>query len=320
MIRFGLAKFLDLVRLSAWVLLPLATFLRLTWRDEVPGIALLFYAAPWPVIGVGCLVLSELEWRRGGRKSAIITAVLGLVAGGLWLHGSWKTGEPPAKRGDLRVVLWNVARPDARLPEAAAWLRSQDADIIALAEARRRGKPHHLDRWLAELPGYKPLLSYGEMLCLVRGEILESNKGWLITSPSQKMGASSYRTDVEALIRGEKVHIVQVDLDARPFYNREIPLRALHQHAQTLRGKNLIVLGDFNTPRESAFFDPLRGELSQAFEAAGTGFAETWPRPFPVLSLDQIWTSPSLRAVRCQHHTSWLTDHRAVVAEFDFVR
>ena len=39
-----------------------------------------------------------------------------------------------------------------------------------------------------------------------------------------------------------------------------------------------------------------------------------------LLSLDQVWTTPSLRPVRCEHFGSWRSDHRAVVAEIDFVR
>ena len=81
-----------------------------------------------------------------------------------------------------------------------------------------------------------------------------------------------------------------------------------------------ILVGDFNTPLDSAYIAPLRKEMTNAFEASGSGCAATWPMPLPVLSLDQVWTTPSLRPVRCEHFGSWRSDHRAVVAEIDFVR
>jgi endonuclease/exonuclease/phosphatase (EEP) superfamily protein YafD len=84
------------------------------------------------------------------------------------------------------------------------------------------------------------------------------------------------------------------------------------------RSEFLIVLGDFNTPADSAFFRPLRAFATNAFEVAGSGCAATWPMPLPVLSLDQMWTTGRLRAVRCEHMLSWRSDHRAVRAEFDF--
>ena len=40
--------------------------------------------------------------------------------------------------------------------------------------------------------------------------------------------------------------------------------------------------------------------------------------PLPVLALDQIWTSRRLRAVHCAHGRSLRSDHRAVIADFDF--
>ena len=84
-------------------------------------------------------------------------------------------------------------------------------------------------------------------------------------------------------------------------------------------GENFLILGDFNTPRESALLDPLRANLTHAFESAGDGLAETWPAFLPVLSLDQIWSSPGLRAVWCEHGHSLRSEHRAVIADFDFV-
>ena len=46
----------------------------------------------------------------------------------------------------------------------------------------------------------------------------------------------------------------------------------------------------------------------------GVRYGTPWPVPFPVLSLDHIWLSRDLRALRCAHGGSWLSDHRAVIA------
>jgi endonuclease/exonuclease/phosphatase (EEP) superfamily protein YafD len=148
------------------------------------------------------------------------------------------------------------------------------------------------------------------MLCLVRGEIVSIEEG--------SLGENSYRSLIHARIRDRDLTVLQVDITGFPRVSRRPPLHALTELVGQHRSECLIVLGDFNTPKDSRFIAPLRAEMTNAFEAAGSGYAATWPLPLPVLTLDQIWTTDRLRAVRCEHMISWRSDHRAVVAEFDF--
>jgi endonuclease/exonuclease/phosphatase (EEP) superfamily protein YafD len=127
-------------------------------------------------------------------------------------------------------------------------------------------------------------------------------------------------TLIRARVRGRELHLLQTDIYALPGHYRGTALRRLGEIARASADAPVIILGDFNTPRNSHFFQDWRaGGLRNAFEAAGHGYAATWPSPLPVLSLDQIWFNSRLRAVRSEHVTSWSSDHRAVVAEFDFV-
>jgi endonuclease/exonuclease/phosphatase (EEP) superfamily protein YafD len=206
-------------------------------------------------------------------------------------------------------VQWNVDRPVRRLDGDLRWLAAQDADLITIAERHPRNK-NTLDRWQAALPDYQLLPSDGEMLCLVRGEILSSEEG--------SLGYGSYRTLIHARIRGHEMTVLQVDINGYPSESRRPPLQTLAALVAQHRSECLIVLGDFNTPKDSAFFLPLRALAVNAFETAGRGCADTWPMPLPVLSLDQMWTTGQLRPVRCEHMISWRSDHRAVRAEFDF--
>jgi endonuclease/exonuclease/phosphatase (EEP) superfamily protein YafD len=203
-------------------------------------------------------------------------------------------------------VHWNVARPDALLPRAAAWLRAQDADILCLAEAQPRGK-RTLDRWRAELPDYKVQESMGEMLCLVRGEVIESRNEFLTPG--------SFAVRHRLKVRGQAVNVLQIDIDARPGRSRRAAMDGLQRLAALERDGNLIIAGDFNLPRESAFLDSLRSDFRQSFEASGRGFAETWPLPLLALSLDQVWTGRAWQPQAARHGWNWLSDHRPVVVE-----
>ena len=280
-----------------------------TIRDRIPGLSILFYATPWPVIAAGSALLAIYWTRRELRIPASLFVAITLTALGFWLALDWQWRQTPGPRGQLRIVQWNVDRPAWRLDGDLRWLAAQDADIITIAERHPRRK-NTLDRWQAALPDYQLVPSDGEMLCLVRGTVESVEEG--------SLARRSFRNVIHTRVRDHDVTVVQVDLDGFPPADRSVPLHELALLAGEYRSECLIVLGDFNTPADSAFFLPLRGIATNAFEVAGRGCAATWPVPVPVLSLDQMWTTGRLRAVRCEHFASWRSDHRAVRAEFDF--
>ena len=209
----------------------------------------------------------------------------------------------------VRCGAVNCDRPKSRLPGDARWLRAQDADIIALAEGHSR-RLSTLARWQAEFPDYQVVEFPGEMTCLVRGKILAQESDMFVEN--------SYCALLHVEVRGHPLTLLQVDITPKPLHSRQPAFTNLTALARPHFGENFILLGDFNTPRESALLAPLRADMSHAFEAAGRGLAETWPLPLPVLALDQIWTSRRLRAVHCAHGCSLRSDHRAVITDFDF--
>lgn len=152
------------------VALALALLVRLTIRDRFPVSALLFNATPWPLMAAAAALLAGYWLWRKRRLPGLVHAILALVALVAWIASSWRLHPRPAERGDLRVVLWNVSRPERGLPAIARWLRAQDADIIALAEGHCRGKSS-LARWQRELPGYEAVELHAEMTCLIRGKV-----------------------------------------------------------------------------------------------------------------------------------------------------
>lgn len=293
--------------LRAWIIAGI--LLRVTrLRDSWDWLALVFYTTPWPVVAAGFCILA-VRARLLNQAHALRRYVL-FTGGALftWVATSWYAAPPPpAAAPAVRVVHWNVARPDVLLPRAAAWLRAQDADILCIAEAQPRVK-RTLDRWRTEFPDYRLQPAAGEMICLVRGEVLLSGTGSLVPGSIYAM----HRLQ----IRGRRVNVMQVDIDARPGNSRRAAIEKLVQFAQRETDGNLIIAGDFNLPRESAFLDPLRRDFRQCFEAAGRGLAETWPAPLLALSLDQAWAGRAWQPVGCRHGWSWISDHRPVVAEF----
>jgi endonuclease/exonuclease/phosphatase (EEP) superfamily protein YafD len=292
--------------LRVWIFL--GVLLRLTTlRDRFHPLAIIFYTTPFPVMAAGFLVLAAHEWRL--RHEHATRRNLLLLGGALfaWYHYSWHFQSAPSQPENLRCVEWNVARPSSRLPHIAQWLHAQNADVIALAEAVDEHAPD-VSRWQHAFPGYVLVPLGAEMLCLVRGELVSAETGEL--APGSGYGL------LHIHVRGRTLTLLQTDLDANPLKSRGPALARLTQIAEAHASEQTLVLGDFNTPRESAYLDDLRAHFHHAFEIAGSGVAETWPFPVPALSIDNVWSSATLRPVNCHIGYEPWSDHRPVVTEF----
>ena len=315
------AWLLAALRMLSQQVFPLLTIIwingvvvRMTLRDSVDLFAPLYYATPWPVLAVLTLVFLRYFWRQPVAVFAIIFVAHMLF--GAWIMENWRTVPLSKDPADLRVLQWNVAHPVRWRPEIIAQVRQDDADVIAISEpvpASREGTSRTAaagEDWRRAFPDYSCELHGEEMLCMVRGEVLDRRLGAL--------APGSPYTLYKARIKGREIRILQVDIDARPIHPRRKPLTALAELAGTLSDLPLILIGDFNTPRESVYLEPLQRELQHVWFAAGTGCAETWPSFLPVLSLDQIWCGYGLHAVRCRHGVTFRSDHRPVLAEVRF--
>jgi endonuclease/exonuclease/phosphatase (EEP) superfamily protein YafD len=64
-----------------------------------------------------------------------------------------------------------------------------------------------------------------------------------------------------------------------------------------------LIMGDFNGPRGSVSQRLIVGDMAEAYDQAGAGYAASWPgrghhAPFPVFHLDHLFLAPYLRATR----------------------
>ena len=298
---------MDAACVLAAALVGAGYLLRLGLRDRVDGLAILFYATPWPVISAGATALSGLLFCRRKRAASSLSAAAAISALLLWFdEGCWIHRAASPNPDALRVVLWNVARPVTHFPKLAGILRELNADYIAIAEAEpQRGWDP--SRWREAFPEHHVEMLPGNMICLVRGTVIERKSG--------RLAPGSHYAHLRLEMRQSEMNFIQVDLNASPGKSRRLALATLSALVAKHSSKPLVVLGDFNTPRQSFHLDAFRHHLTHAFEAAGHGFAETWPMPVPVLGLDQIWTSRTLRTSRCTHGGKLHSDHRSVIAE-----
>jgi len=269
----------------------LALGVRFTIRDRVPLIATFFYATPLAIIA-GLLVASAVcSWR--WRSLVPLAGALVIV-----LSMAWPVARTEAAEQGLRIVLWNVAhRGDSNRTREA--LAPMDADVAVLVETGRL-HPDALDAW-----GWPAAIATDGMMVLAGTAVVQEGA---IDAGANARARRFLVTSGETTLR-----LVVVDVRSHPFVSRRLALDAIRLDAVSIDGP-LVVLGDFNTPPESAWFDAYRRAFVNAFEHSGRGWVATWPSPLPVLQVDHVWTRglTPLRTERCSVSGF---DHRAVVVE-----
>jgi endonuclease/exonuclease/phosphatase family metal-dependent hydrolase len=314
----GVLQWLRRQLFPIWMIVWLnGVVLRLTIRDSAELLAPLYYATPWPVLAILTLPLIAVVWRKP--KMVLGVIVIAHLFAAAWIMESWRTNDPATGPADLKIIQWNVDRPIRRMHGTMERVREFDADIFAISEPMPEEEKvpasrmdELKDAWRRGFPDYQSVFADGNLLLLVRGEVTSERHG--------ELGAGSFYSIYDLKVKGRSMRLLQADIYAKPTNSRRIPLDALTPIADSLQDQPLIITGDFNTPRDSVFLEPLRKHHRQAWEVAGTGGSDTWPWPLPVLSLDQVWSNDLLKPLRCRTAGNWRSDHLWVEAEFVFER
>lgn len=234
------------------------------------------------------------------------------------------TREPPsapAGRFPIRVATINCSqfRFGSPGPDLAAW----HPDIVLVQEI----DPTRLRELNEDIyDGRGDYRNDGTSGVLTRWRIVRE-----VRSPRLRSQQVTVRLPGGHLVEVLNVHLVPASPDARLW----LPScwRA-HRDAQIIRRNELavavgtleqttplatrpaIVGGDFNSPAGSPVYRILRPTFADSFSRAGRGWADTFPRRFPLHRIDRIFSTPGLTPQRCEALTLTVSTHRMVVADF----
>jgi endonuclease/exonuclease/phosphatase (EEP) superfamily protein YafD len=287
------------------VLLSLA--LRFSVRDRVPGLSAVYYATPPALDAAGAVVAAFLFLRLRRRRAAAICATVGLACTATFVAGSLRFGAPRPP-GALRGVHWNVAHGYWGWTRIADTLATFDPDLVWLSESDD-ANPEEDDALRAALPGRTVLHERGGLTVIVRGDASCVERAHL--------DGGGHLARSHLVVGGRAFESVHVDAPSSPFARRDRIFADALRRVEPHVAAPLLVVGDFNTPRDSAAFDAWCGPLAHAFETAGRGCDATWPVPIPVLSIDHVWAGGGLTVRTCEPRWTRLSDHRPVEFTFD---
>jgi endonuclease/exonuclease/phosphatase (EEP) superfamily protein YafD len=266
-------------------------------------LAALFYALPPLVVlvatllSVGLLSQQSLRW-------VLVSVAAAVLAMTTWIRTDHAYAHPTAPPADLRVVLWNVGHLKDATPIANV-LGTTGGQVIVLIESDR-GYAKQRRVWESRLPNHTATYLPG---CVTLLSVYPFSKTSVYT-----MGRSSRVLTCELSTPAGRVSLVMADIESNPFSPRGPLIARVYELAESLP-RPTIVLGDFNTPHTSAFFQDFRRSFRHAFESAGAGLIPTWPALLPVLDLDHIWLSPDITPAYARTLRTFHSDHAAVIAD-----
>ena len=293
------------LRLPLACMLLLGTLLHLWVQDSWVLLQVFFYGQPLPILMAGWLTLAAL-WP--GRKSIqIASALVGLACGFAWWSTSYRTpSQPtPAPTATIKVLSWNMAHKALPSADLATFLVKDKPDIVGLVEVGiRHSDPNPL---VDPLPATYAVQKLDNGMAIVA-------RGPLRIVEQAVLASGSKYAHVEAEINAVKWQVFIVDGASRPINSRKDVLTEVLAKVQGQ--PHSLIMGDFNTPAESAYFVPWRAALHHAFDDAGHGFRETWPSILPVLTIDHIWSSKETVPLHAEKRWMSSSDHAALLAEF----
>jgi len=283
---------LRLIHHGGWAALLLGVVLQFGLKDHLFGLRLLFYAMPKPCLLV--LAVTLLVWPFASWKSRMTAAVLGLVLAGTWISSSWRPEAPMTvardEANEVRILYWNLCRPTGLHQGMVDLVKEFQPHVAAFVEPGRNNMEAMCTTYETLLPGYKAAWMPRGILWLSRVPSRYRERGKL-----ENIGAFA-RFEVNGL--GPAFPVVVADVFPHPLHWRKGQLDEALIHTQGRT--DAILVGDFNTPLESALLDDYRAQFTNALEVAGQGFKETWPLGLPLLSLDHLWLGTDWEVVEAR--------------------
>jgi endonuclease/exonuclease/phosphatase family metal-dependent hydrolase len=207
-----------------------------------------------------------------------------------------------------------------------------DPDVVALQEldtGQSRSESVHQPAWLAEQLGM--FMHFTSARCCNEGQY---GNAVLTRHPFSVMseGGLRRRRDEERAVQWLKVHISGLDLSvinthlSIRFRDRLLQIEQLLGAEWLAKAEShvpLVICGDFNSSQFSPVYRRLRKDLVDAQRANGARPLPTWPSRLPFFRIDHLFTSPSIRVVRCEVRRDALSmvasDHLPLLAELSCV-
>jgi endonuclease/exonuclease/phosphatase (EEP) superfamily protein YafD len=275
---------------------------------------------------LGLILISLLLRCWSALVGHLAVALLGV---GLLFGAAYRLPQQP-RRGDVRVMTWNVMALLRDQRGVLAAIRSEAPDVLLLQEVNARPREDPVD-WLRQrLRGWDAVRS-GDVAILSPHPLGPARATSLGPQRSRRVALQA-----PVRIRGRTAEVIVTHFHTalprplrervwqRPRFHMQVAAAVRAEQTDNLvrvvraAGRPLIVGGDFNSPPGSYAYRRLSERLQSAFSAGGWGFGWSFPAQRPLLRIDHLFVSPEFRVLQCRVLPLTVSDHRPVVADLDW--
>ncbi|MCB0432060.1 MAG: endonuclease/exonuclease/phosphatase family protein [Mangrovimonas sp.] len=259
------------------------TLIHFTIRDSCFITSLFFYAFPLPVIIFLALLVYLLSKERIKRVSGVLMLSLFFF----WFSRSYQYHSFETGEETIEVVFWNANH--YRDFSDAIQENGHIPDVLVLVECHEFMRKNVRDRF----PDYF-VETFGTEIAILSKSPIENIQ---TISEMNKPDIVNFET--------KNLRFSIVDMPASLALARKPMLDFAFEHTKNAD----VVMGDFNTPLESAHFDSFKLKFQHAFTEKGKGFTETWFWNLPILSLDHFWVSKETTLLSVEKIATFQSDH-----------
>ncbi len=297
---------------------------RWAWSQPLFWIPGVFPALAAAALGALALGAASLGRWRGGRRGAGITLALSLCAL-IWVAiVEWRALNflrPAPSPGALRILAWNATDVDPADFEREVTAQAPDILIAINPPLRLDWIDFTARQWDLPPEEAAPRIRGRGAVIIASRFASNASGGTSLGLQGLVAGETEGRTDPGQAafatldIGGAGLTIWAIDLPSDPDLSRSAVARQAaeavasatrREYTLSERGDHYqlqeatgfpppdVILGDFNTTRGAASLAPLTDPLRDAHAVAGLGPDATWPRPRPLLGLDQAFVGREL--------------------------
>ncbi len=208
------------------------------------------------------------------------------------------------------ILYWNVAKQkDNNWHVLEEVLKTHNIDVIILLETKELSQKQSANLKTI-LPNYQALYLLGNMFIAVKGQIEQLEYiGENTMNPK-----SDFRINlVECRIDSTKYRLAAIDIYGNPIVSRKSAMRNIIDYS--IENKADFIIGDFNTPYESVYFDRYKNDYN-SFRDYQKGFTFTWPSILPLLEIDQVWLQKKHQPIQMKKYFYDNSDHAMLIVSF----
>ncbi|KAA1245804.1 endonuclease/exonuclease/phosphatase family protein [Aquimarina sp. RZ0] len=297
-------SFSSLLRIPFLVMFGISMLIHFVIKDHIYPISILYYASAPLLLIVGGLILSILFFEKKKVFYLLIFTSLCLIC--YWITNYYNSLSTSVSTNFSKTILfWNIGRSkEVSFRILLKEVQDKSPNIIGMVEAKGI-TDENIKEFKDKFPNYDMQKLGGDMVVAVKGRI--------DTISHFSKTASFKFNEIHFTSNNEKRSVLIADINAIPFGTRSTALDSIYKFA--IKNNSSFIMGDFNTPYESVYFDDFRKNL-QSFHSVATGFTATWPYGVPLLEIDQIWSNKNIQPVLLEKKYYKVSDHALLTATY----